>query len=440
MKIKKIETNYKYFKLLKESEVDGFNESFEKQENNLILIYPEFKYQEILGFGGAVTESSAYVYSKFPKEIKEKFVHDYFSEEGIGYNLTRLHINSCDFSLSTYSYSYKEDLSDFSIEHDMKYVIPLIKEVKAKNNDIKILSSPWSPPKYMKTNNNMCHGGKIKEENKDIWANYLCKYIEEYKKQNIKIDYLTVQNEPNAKQIWESCLYSPEEEANFALDYLIPKLEKNKINTKVLIWDHNKDRLYLRAKEIFSKDLYNKIAGIGYHYYSGDHFENIELTSKMYPDKLIIHTEGCTGFSIKKRSRQVPNAEIYAHDIIGDLNAGANAYIDWNILLDCTGGPNHVLNNCNSPIMANFFGNNYNKNAPYYYIGHFSKYIKKGARRIAFSKYTDNLELTVFQNYDNKIVVVILNKTDNNQKLILILKDKCYSDNIDKHSIITYII
>ena len=281
---------------------------------------------------------------------------------------------------------------------------------------------------------------KLKPEYKDLWAKYIIKFLKAYKQQEIKIDYLTIQNEPYAKQLWESCLYDIDEEAEMALDYLIPNLRTNNLDTKVLIWDHNKERLYLRADKIFKKDKYNLISGIGYHYYTGDHFENIKLTQEKYPEKLLIHTEGCTGFSIKRKSRQIPNAEIYAHDIMGDLNAGANAYIDWNILLDFKGGPNHVLNNCNAPIMANFFGKNYVKNASFYYIGHFSKFIKRDARRIGFSKFTDDLEVTAFQNPDESIVVVILNKTDINKKINLVLDEKVYSDKIDKHTIITFVI
>lgn len=404
------------------------------------MLYPDFKYQEIVGFGGAFSESSGYVFSKFPDSIKEKFIKDYFSNDGINYNFCRTHINSCDFSLSTYSYSEKETLEGFSISHDEKYIIPLIKYAKKENSKIQILASPWSPPKFMKTNKDMNHGGKLKPEYKELWAKYIVKYIKEYEKKGIDIDYITVQNEPNAKQIWESCLYDGAEEAEMALEYLIPNLRINNINTKVLIWDHNKERLYLRAEEIFKEDKYNLISGIGYHYYSGDHFENINLVREKYPDKLIIHTEGCTGFSLKRRSRQIPNAEIYAHDIIGDLNAGSNGYIDWNILLDFKGGPNHVLNNCNSPIMANLFGNDYKKNASYYYIGHFSKFIKKGARRIAYSGFTENLEITAFENLDGKIIVVILNKTDKEEKFTIVLKERIYKDKIDKHSIITYVI
>ena len=440
MEIKKIETNYKEGKLLKETKKNGFEKNFDKQENHVVLIYPEFEYQSIAGFGAAFTESAGYVFSKFSEEVKNKFIKDYFSEEGIKYNFCRTHINSCDFSLSTYSYSENESLEDFSINHDEKYIIPLIKMAKEENEKIQILASPWSPPKFMKTTNNMNHGGKLKTEYKELWAKYLVKYIKEYEKKGININYITVQNEPNSKQLWESCLYNDEEEAEIALEYIIPHLRANNIDTKVLVWDHNKERLFLRAKEIFDKDKCDLISGIGYHYYSGDHFENIELVREKYPNKLIIHTEGCTGFSIKRRSRQIPNAEIYAHDIIGDLNAGSNAYIDWNILLDFKGGPNHVLNNCNSPIMANFFGKNYKKNASYYYIGHFSKFIEKNAKRIAYSKFTDKLEITSFKNPDGKIIVVVLNRNDKDERFTLVLNNKIYSDRIKKHTILTYII
>ena len=443
MKIKKIETNYKRKILLKEKEIEARTYDYKDQENNLIFVYPEIEKQEILGFGGAITESSGYVFSKLKDEQKEKFVKDCFSKEGLNYNFARISIGSCDFSLKTRSYSYKEELSDFTIEEDEKYIIPLIKKAKKENSNISFLASPWSPPGFMKTNDNMNKGGKLKEEYKKLWAEYISKFLEEYRKQDININYLTVQNEPNAKQLWESCLYNSEEEFEFATKYLLPKINSNKKdenNIKVLIWDHNKDKIYSRANEIFEKDKNNEITGIAYHYYSGDHFKNIELTRKKYPEKLIIHTEGCTGFSLNRKGRQVPNAEIYAHDIIGDFNSGTNAYIDWNILLDYKGGPNHVMNYCNSPIMASIFGTKYKKNACYYYIGQFSKYIDKGDVVIENSCFTDRLEVLSVKKKNGKILVVILNKNNKNEYFELVNNGKVICDKISKHSIVTYII
>ena len=437
MKIKKIETNYKKNILLKEQELDVRTYDYDKQENNLIFIYPDKEKQEILGFGGAVTESSGYVFSKFSDKVQDMFINEYFSEDGLKYNFIRMSIGSCDFSLKTRAYSEQEDLSDFTIEEDKKYILPLLNKINEKGNNINYLASPWSPPSFMKSNGKMSSEGKLKEEYYDLWAEYIKRFIEEYKKEKINIKYLTIQNEPEAKQIWESCLYNSDEEADFAINYLIPKIDKD---IKVLCWDHNKDRLYSRAQEIFEKDRNNKIAGIGYHYYSGDHFNNVKLTREKYPNKLMIHTEGCTGIAFNRRARQVPNAEIYAHDIIGDLNNGTNAYIDWNILLDFKGGPNHVLNYCNSPIMANIFRNKYKKNACYYYIGHFSKYIEKGAKVIENSIFTDRLEVLSVKNPDGKIVVIVMNKSNKKDYFELVKDGKAICNKIAPHSIITFII
>ena len=264
------------------------------------------------------------------------------------------------------------------------------------------------------------------------------KYIEEYKKEGFNINYVTVQNEPNAIQTWESCLYSPEEEADFAINYLYPTFQNNSINTKILIWDHNKERVFSRALDEFSKkDANERIAGIAFHYYSGDHFENIRLVREKFPNKLLIHTEGCTGLSSKK-DEEFRNGEIYAHDIIGDLNAGMNGYIDWNIILDSKGGPNHKKNYCNSPILLDKDETNYIKTSAYYYIAHFSKFINPGAKRIAFSKYSDNFEVTSFKNLDGSIVIVILNKKWFKIEYNICINDKLIKDTIPANSIITY--
>ena len=180
--------------------------------------------------------------------------------------------------------------------------------------------------------------------------------------------------------------------------------------------------------------------GLAYHWYSGDHFENISLCKKFFPNKLLIHTEGCVGFSNFNSNEEVMNAEIYAHDIIGDLNAGCNGYIDWNIILDNNGGPNHKKNFCNSPVMLNKDSNNYYKNLCYYYIGHFSKVIKPGAVLIANSKYTGNIELTSFRNKDNSIAIVLLNQNNYNKVYNICIQDISIQDNLDSHAIVSYII
>ena len=332
-------------------------------------------------------------------------------------------------------------MSDFTIDKDKEYVIPTIKSAQKINPNILFLSSPWSPPKFMKSNKMLTLGGKLIDKYKQTWANYFAKYIKEYQKHEIDIKYVTVQNEPNAIQIWESCLYSAEEEIDFAVNYVYPTFKSNKINTKILIWDHNKEKLFTRTrKELNSNKALEAISGIAYHYYSGDHFENIQLTHDAFPGKLLIHTEGCTGYSKFNPNDEIHNGEIYGHDILGDLNSGANAYIDWNLVLDNKGGPNHKLNYCNSPIMINSNKTNYIKNLTYYYIGHFSKFIMPGSKRIGFSRYSTDIEVTSFKNPDNSIAIVLMNRNAFNKEYTICLNDISIHDNLDSHAIVSYII
>lgn len=315
----------------------------------------------------------------------------------------------------------------------------MIKSALKINPKLKLLASPWSPPSFMKNTKISILGGKLELKYYQLYSEYLAKYIEEYNNQGIKISYITIQNEPNAIQAWESCLFNSNEEFIFATEYLANTFKRKHIDTKILCFDHNKEKLFSRAMQTMGKDKNNSISGMAVHWYSGDYFEEIALTRNRFPNKLIIHTEGCTGFSNFRESDEIQNGEIYGHDIIGDLNNGINAFIDWNMILDNKGGPNHKKNYCNAPIMLNKNNTGYIKNLTYYYIGHFSKFIKPGAKRIGFSKFTNKLEITSFKNIDNSIIIVVLNRTNENIKYYINLRGELMKDNIDSHSIITYV-
>ena len=439
MRIQKYETNFKRNLFWNESTLNSKSYS-EKIENQVINVYPKISYQSIIGFGGAFTESAGFCYSKLSNEKKSDLLKCYFSSEGLNYSMGRLPIGSSDFSLKSYSYSKKSDLSDFNIDKDKEYILPFLQAALSKRG-LKLLASPWSPPSFMKTTKMLTLGGKLANKYKQTWADYLVKYIKSYKNEGIHINYMTVQNEPNAIQTWESCLYSPQEEASFATNYLYYTFVKEKIDTQILIWDHNKEKIFMRAmEELKTKNNLEAIAGIAFHWYTGDHFENIELTHNAFPNKLLFHTEGCTGYSNFNPNEEVQNAEIYAHDILGNLNAGMNAFLDWNLLLDNKGGPNHKNNFCNSPIMLNNNSDDYIKNLTYYYIGHFSKHIKQNSKRIAFSRYNDKIEVTSFKNEDNSIIVVLLNRTDYNYEYNICINDMVIHDNLDSHAIITLVL
>lgn len=437
--IKKIVTDYSQEKFWKTTICE-----MKKTEDcmHVVNVYPDVTDQTIRGFGGAFTEASACNYAKMSDEMKQDVMEAYFGKEGLGYHFGRLHMNSCDFALGNYNYIKKGDtsLDSFDISHDKEMIIPMIKDAIATSKDrLEFLLSTWSPPAFMKSNKDMNHGGKLEVEYYPVWANYFVKFIKEYQKEGIGIGYLTIQNEPLAKQTWDSCIYSAEEEGDFAGNYLGPALKKEGLSDiNIFIWDHNKEEAYRRVKTTLQERNADKyIKGVAMHWYTGDHFEAIEIIRKKYPSLEVFFTEGCVEYSRFSDFGEVEKAEMYAHDILGNLNAGITASIDWNLILDEKGGPNHVGNFCAAPIMYDTQTGKYEKHLSYYYIGHFSRYIKPGAVRIATTRYTDKIEATAFLNPDGEKVVVLLNKT--NDKLPVAIREDEYGieTELSAHSICT---
>ena len=401
-------------------------------------------YQTITGFGGSFTEASAYNLSKLSPEKREEVIKAYFDpKDGLGYTLCRTHINSADFSLGNYAYCDVEgdfELKNFDISRDKKWLIPMIKDAMAvPGADFKLFSSPWSPPAWMKTNGQMNYGGKLKDECRDVWARYYARYIKEYAKEGIDIWGLTVQNEPAATQTWDSCIYSAEEEGAFIRDYLGPTLKTEGLDDiKIIVWDHNKDIIFERAKPILSDPETAKyVWGVGFHWYSGDEFENLAKVHDTFPNTNLIFTEGCQEGGVILGSWNL--GEKYAHDIIGDLNNWTVGWVDWNMVLDERGGPNHVDNLCDAPVIADTTRNHIYYQSSFYYMGHFSKYIRPGAVRIASTATNDSLETTAFRNLDGTTAVVVLNRTDDQISFNLKTGDKAAPMTSLPHSIMTMV-
>ena len=407
----------------------------------MIFVDDTVKYQEIMGFGGAFTESACYTLNKMSKENQEKLLNAYYDrEKGLAYNLGRIHMNSCDFSLGNYSYvnQYDEELKSFNIAREFKYVIPTIKRAEAIYGDkIELLISPWSPPAWMKTNNNMNQGGKLKPEYYQSWANYYLKFLEELEKVDIKFFGLTVQNEPAAKQTWDSCLYTKEEERDFVKDYLGPKISGSQFkDTKIFIWDHNRDIVVERAKAVLEdKEASKYVAGTAIHWYVSEEFENVGKVHDLFPDKQIIFSEGCIEGGPKPYIYET--GERYSRNIIGDFSNWCEAFLDWNITLDEIGGPNHVGNYCDAPILSDTVKDELIFNSSYYHIGHFSKHVKKGAHRIKSIIENDFVKQIAFKNLDGSIVLVILNESENDY--VIEIKTNQVNKNVKSHkrSIVT---
>lgn len=441
MKYRWLQTTYREKKIA-QTKGEGVSRPDEGQENQAVNLYPDFQYQVFEGFGGSMTEAAAYTWHTMSEKTRGELLQACFGAEGLGYNQARMSIDSCDAGLGNYSAMEDEqdkEMKSFSLKRDEKYILPFWEAAqKVSDAPIEVMLSPWSPPPFMKTNGEKNHGGKLKDEYREMWAEYFCRYVEAYREKGVTVKRISIQNEPAAVQIWDSCVYTAGEEKAFLRDYLYPALERHGLtDLEIFIWDHNKERLLERAMETIDQDTDGMIAGIAFHWYSGDHFEALKLAHERYPDKKLLFSEGCVEYSKFAEKDQLADARMYGHDIVGDLNGGACAYISWCLLLNDMGGPNHVNNFVDAPVMYDEKTDSMEKKLSYYYIGHFSRSIVPGSVRIGFSKYTDGLDVTAFLRPDGKIVVVLMNRTEKKMPVFLRLKGEVLPVAVDGDAIMT---
>ena len=412
-----------------------------KGSKRFIKIHKKKLKQTVLGFGGSFTESSASIYHNLSQTKKDEIIEAYFGETGNNYSIGRTHINSCDFSLENYAHCETPgdiDLKNFSISRNKKDLIPFIKDaLRITKNKFRIMASPWSPPAWMKTNGQMNEGGKLKEEYKRAWADYYCKFIEFYHREEVPIWGISVQNEPEAKQTWDSCLYTAKEERDFIKYFLGPSLEEhNLLDKKVIIWDHNRDMMVERARTVLKDPEAAKFVwGTGFHWYCGDHFDNVQKVHDEFPDKNLIFTEGCQEGGPHLGSWDL--GERYATSIINDLNRWTVAWLDWNLILDTQGGPNHVGNYCSAPMIVDTNTEEIFYQSSYFYIGHFSRFIKQGDSILEIENDTNLLSLSSVSKHKDKISTIILNKSNASESFKYIGANTSVDLTIPERSIIT---
>ncbi|AWH84680.1 glycosyl hydrolase [Flavobacterium album] len=426
-----------------------FSESKQPLETEFsVFVEPQKTFQTILGIGGAITDASAEVFAKLSPAKQKELLNAYYSKDGIDYSLIRTTIHSSDFASGSYTYIKEGDksLKSFSIDHDKKYRIPLLKQaLKTAGSDVTFYVSPWSPPAFMKDNKNMLKGGKLLPEYYQTWADYYVKFIKAYEKEGMPIWGLSVQNEPMATQTWESCIYTAEEERDFLKNYLGPTIRKELGDKKIIVWDHNRDLMNQRANVIFGDPEASKYAwGMGFHWYETwaggkPMFDNVRKVAEAYPDKKLIFTEGCVEKFDATRFQYWPNGERYGEQMINDFNNGTVGWTDWNILLDEKGGPNHVGNFCFAPVHVDTATGEIIYTPSYYYIGHFSKFVRPEAKRVSTVASRSQLLSTSFLNPDGKMVTVVMNGSDNNITYNLIIGTSKTVAEIPAHAIQTLI-
>lgn len=446
-----------------------------KVENAVtITINPDEEFQTITGFGGSFTESSAYLLNKISKKNRIKILEAYFGDGGAKYSLTRTHINSCDFSLTNYSYAPIEDdkeLKHFSIKEDEDDIIPMIKDAKSISSEgFRIIASPWTAPPWMKDNKDW-RGGKLLHEYYPTWAQFFSKYLESYKNEGIDIWGITIENEPLGNgQNWESMHYTPQEMNEFVNNHLGPTLRASHSNVKILGYDQNRDELKEWVDVMYDDSVSkNYFDGTAIHWYAStyDVFpEALQYAHQKAPDKYIIQTEACIDAEVPVWKNDLwywsdeatdwgwdwapedkkylhPKYEPvfrYARDIIGCMNNWVDGWIDWNMVLNKQGGPNWFENWCIAPVIVDIENDEVYFTPLYYVMSHFSRYIRPGAKRIGYHNSDKDLMLTAVKNLDESIVVVVFNPSNQSKNIELSLSGTLANIRISEKAIQTIMI
>jgi len=441
----------------------------------VLKLEPAEKFQTITGFGGAFTESSAWLLNQLGKDNRRKILEAYFGDEGARYSLTRTHINSCDFSLRNYSYAPVEGdtaLEHFSIAEDKDDLIPMIKEAMAISKDgFRIVASPWTAPPWMKDNKKYV-GGKLLPEYYDTWALFFSKYIDAYKAEGIDIWGITVENEPLGNgNNWESMHYTPAEMTAFVQHHLGPRLEADgKGQVKILGYDQNREHLKEWVDTMYRDEAAARyFAGTAIHWYASTYEvfpEELQYAHRKAPGKYLMQTEACVDSEVPHwqddawywskeatdwgwdwapepdkplHPKYVPVYR-YARDIIGCLNNWVDGWIDWNMVLDRQGGPNWFKNWCVAPVIVDPEKDEVYFTPLYYTLAHFSRFIRPGARRIGWNLTGSELQATAAQNPDGSIAVVVFNPTENETTYALALDEETTPLKISAKAIQTILI
>ena len=386
-------------------------------EDHAIDLWPEHRYQRFEGFGGAVTDAAGWVYNQMTPAQKKAVMEAYFAPDQMNYQMIRVPIDSCDFSLDQYEAAVLDEagnLKSLDFSRVEQRIFPMLRDAEAAaGRKIPLMLAPWSPPAAWKTNADRAHGGSLLPERKGDWAEYLCRYIRAYQDRGFRVKGLSVQNEPHAVQTWDSCLYTAREMKDFLKNFLYPALVRHGLtDVELYVWDHNKERAYEYLRGCVDEDSDPMITGLAMHWYSGDHFETLDLCARHFPGKKLIISESCIEFNKFDRGDALTAAASFGHEIIGDLNHGLSFFGDWNLLLDQHGGPHYVGNYCLAPFLYDTDRGVLEPQLLRLYFAHFSHFLTPGSVRIAQSTFSPVVESTSFLRPDGTIAVVLLCRSD----------------------------
>ncbi len=388
----------------------------------IITIDKNEQFQFIDGFGYSLTGGSAYLlHQKVEKTKRDALLRELFLTDGnnIGISYLRISIGASDLDDHVFSYndvaSGKTDakLKDFTLAEDEKYLIPILKEILALSPDIKIMGSPWSAPAWMKTNKSP-KGGSLNPTYYAAYANYFVKYIQGMAQHRVKIDAITIQNEPENPKNNPSMLMTAEEQADFIKNHLGPAFQKAEIKTKIILFDHNCDHPEYPIAILNDKDAKSYVDGSAFHLYLGE-IEALSTVHDAHPDKHVYFTEqwtspqGTFAGDLRWHTKEL---------IIGATRNWSRNVLEWNLAADAAFNPHTDEGGCTMCQGAITISDSISRNVSYYIIAHASKFVSAGSVRVA-SNIPDNLHNVAFTTPSGKTVLIVVNDNTEEQKFVI---------------------
>jgi glucosylceramidase len=413
----------------------------------VVSLDTSFRFQEVEGYGAALTGSSAYLLNrKFSSTDRQEVLKDLFDPvTGIGISYLRLTMGASDFSISDFTYNdlpagqTDYDLQQFSLSQDMDDVVPVLKEIVQIFPEIRLMGSPWSPPAWMKTNGNL-KGGKLKSASYDVYADYFVRYIQAMKNEGITIDAITPQNEPLHFTANYPCMeMQPAEQLNFIISVLGPKFEAAGLATKIIVYDHNWDNPQYPISILNSGYAAKYVAGSAFHAYAGD-VSAMSTVHNAHPDKGLYFTEISGGaWAVDFSDNLMWNMN---NIFIGTARNWSKNALLWNLALDENYGPqNNGCSNCRGVITMNSVSGEITKNEEYYAIAHISKFVRPGAVRIATTipQSLPDFAAVGFQNTDGSKVLVACNSGNSAKSFTITQNKNNFSYSIPAKSVVTIV-
>lgn len=412
-----------------------------------VVVDTNYQFQEIEGYGAALTGSSAYLFHRALDPSQRQYILKqlFDPKEGIGLSYLRLTMGASDFSLSDFTYNdlpqgqVDISLAKFSLSRDTEDVVPILKEIIAINPEIKLMGTPWSPPAWMKTNGSL-KGGQLKKEFYSVYAQYFVKYIKEMQKQGIAIDAITPQNEPLYWTAGYPCMQmQADEQKEFIRDHLGPAFESAGLQTKIIVYDHNWDHPEYATAILSDPNAAKYIAGSAFHAYAGD-VSAMSTVHEAYPDKGLYFTEISGGEWAVNFS---DNLMWYMKNIlIGTARNWSRNALFWNLALDQNHGPrNNGCQDCRGVVTITNGGGSIIRNEEFYALAHFSKFVRPGAHRI-YSRPDQvlmNMDFVAFQNIDGQKVLVAANYNDVYKTFTVRQTNRSFSYSLAPKSVVTLV-